>query len=174
MRAGLTFCAFVFYSSSKPISVCPEVGPQDRLDASLSTCPTPGRIFDSVSDGIITVDQRTPIINHAVAALTGFTREETGGWHFTDVFTDGLTDGGEPLRKALERFEYITDLKREIVGKTLRSEPLPGRSLYRFARCVRGRFELVDGVTIFLDEIADISPPVPVKQASPRPPGERN
>ncbi|MGN6735768.1 MAG: sigma-54 interaction domain-containing protein [Candidatus Binatia bacterium] len=92
---------------------------RDRLGACLSTCDTLGRILDSVSDGIITIDQRMRIIsfNRAATALTGFTREEAAGRRFTDLFTDGLAEDGALLRNALEKGEYVSDLEREIVGK---------------------------------------------------------
>lgn len=95
------------------------VEPRDRLGACLSTCDTLGRILDSVSDGIITIDQRMRIIsfNRAAAALTGFTGEEAVGRRFTDIFPNGLTEDGALLRDAFEKGQYVSDLEREIVGK---------------------------------------------------------
>ena len=101
------------------MSVYPDVEPQDRLGACLATCDTLGRILDSVSDGIITIDRRMRIIsfNRAAATITGFTHEETVGRFFPEIFADGLFDAGEPLRNALEKNEYVSGLEREIVGK---------------------------------------------------------
>lgn len=114
----LTFCAVVFYTPLV-MSVYPDVEPQDRLGACLATCDTLGRILDSVSDGIITIDRRMRIIsfNRAAATITGFTHEETVGRFFPEIFADGLFDAGEPLRNALEKNEYVSGLEREIVGK---------------------------------------------------------
>jgi PAS domain S-box-containing protein len=101
------------------MSVYPNVDPRDRLGACLSTCDTLGRILDSVSDGIITVDQELRIIsfNRAAAAITGFSREEAVGRRFADVFTKGMADHGELVRLALQKSEYVSELEREIVGK---------------------------------------------------------
>jgi two-component system response regulator HydG len=101
------------------MAVYSNVEPQDQLGACLSTCDTLGRILDSVSDGIMTIDRRMRIIsfNRAAAAITGFTPEETVGRPLADVFTGGLTVSGEPLRNAVEQCEYASDLECEINGK---------------------------------------------------------
>ena len=85
--------------------IYPKVESGDRLGACLATCDTLGRILDSVSDGIITIDRNMRIIsfNRAAAAITGFTHQEAVGRFFQDLFTDGFFDAGESLRKALEK-----------------------------------------------------------------------
>jgi PAS domain S-box-containing protein len=102
------------------MSVNSSVDPRDRLGACLSTCDTLGRILDSVSDGIITVDQELRIIsfNRAAAAITGFSREDVVGRRFADVFIEGIADDGELIRSALQKGEYVSELEREIAGKT--------------------------------------------------------
>jgi PAS domain-containing protein len=45
------------------MAVYPNVDSGDRLGACLATCDTLGRILDSVSDGIITIDRRMRIIS---------------------------------------------------------------------------------------------------------------
>jgi PAS domain-containing protein len=67
------------------MSVYPNVEPQDHLGACLATCNTLGRVLDSVSDGIITIDRRMRIIsfNRAAATITGFTDEEAVGKFFS-------------------------------------------------------------------------------------------
>jgi two-component system, NtrC family, response regulator HydG len=101
------------------MSVYPSVEPADRLGACLATCNTLGRVLDSVSDGIITIDRRMRIIsfNRAAATITGFTDREAVGKLFFEVFADGLFDAGGPLRNALAKNEYIAGLEREIIGK---------------------------------------------------------
>jgi PAS domain S-box-containing protein len=100
--------------------IYPNVESGDRLGACLATCDTLGRILDSVSDGIITIDRRMRVIsfNRAAAAITGFTHHEAVGRFFPDLFADGLFDAGESLRSALEKNEYVSDLEREIVAKS--------------------------------------------------------
>ena len=93
--------------------------PRDRLGACLSTCDTLGRILDSVSDGIITIDPEMRIIsfNRAASAITGFARDEAVGKRFSDVFSDELTEGSTLVRNALHKAEYVSDIERQIVGK---------------------------------------------------------
>ena len=100
------------------MSVYPNVDPRDRLGACLSTCDTLGRILDSVSDGIITIDQRMRIISfNRAAAAPRICSRRSRGKRFVDVFTEGLTENGALFQNALEKGEYVSDLERQIVGK---------------------------------------------------------
>ena len=110
--------------------IYPNTGSGDRLDACLATCDTLGRILDSVSDAI-TIDRSMRIIsfNRAAAAITGFSRHEAVGRFFVDLFADGLFDAGESLRNALEKNEYVSDIEREIVGKSVSRDSLWRRSI---------------------------------------------
>jgi PAS domain S-box-containing protein len=69
--------------------IYPNVESGDRLGACLATCDTLGRILDSVSDGIITIDRRMRVIsfNRAAAAITGFTHHEAVGRFFFPIFS---------------------------------------------------------------------------------------
>jgi PAS domain S-box-containing protein len=100
-----------------PVDVSLE--PRDRLGACLSTCDTLGRILDSVSDGIITIDPEMRIIsfNRAASMITGFARDEAVGKRFSDIFGHELTEGGTLVRNALRKAEYVSDIERQIVGK---------------------------------------------------------
>jgi PAS domain S-box-containing protein len=126
---------------------------RDRLGACLSTCDTLGRILDSVSDGIITVDPEMRIIsfNRAASAITGFARDEAVGKRFSDVFGHELTEGGTLVQNALRKAEYVSDIERQIVGKAGQ------RRLVRItinALCNAG--DVAGGVVIALRDIQQI------------------
>jgi len=92
---------------------------EEPLAACLTSRDTLVRILDSVSDGIITVDDSFLVteFNRSAADITGFSREEALGKSCLEVFQQILSGQECLVCRALEKGEYVRDVEREIIRK---------------------------------------------------------